>query len=152
MMILSNLSRSQSRQGSAYLAGVARSCACSSWRRLTQHALDGWYCPHPKQNPSPSLYSLGGRSLSPPPASNASRWADCPKENVLNNKHVCLCGHTSNEHGAFGICTHAFSSGSNGCSCVKFTSAQQGVHLTAFGVGVLAFLAGFGACWLVFIR
>ena len=31
-------------------------------------------------------------------------------------------------------------------------SAQQGVHLTAFGVGMLAFLAGFGICWFVFVR
>lgn len=26
------------------------------------------------------------------------------------------------------------------------------MHLTAFGVGVLAFLAGFGIGWLVFVR
>lgn len=31
-------------------------------------------------------------------------------------------------------------------------SAQQSVYLTAFGVGALAFCAGFGICWLVFIR
>ncbi len=31
-------------------------------------------------------------------------------------------------------------------------AAQQGVHLTAFGVGILAFLAGFGVCWLTFVR
>lgn len=31
-------------------------------------------------------------------------------------------------------------------------TAQQRMHLTAFGVGVLAFLAGFGVCWLVFVR
>lgn len=30
--------------------------------------------------------------------------------------------------------------------------AQQSVYLTAFGVGMLAFLAGFGICWLVFVR
>lgn len=31
-------------------------------------------------------------------------------------------------------------------------NAQQSVYLTAFGVGLLAFLAGFGICWLVFVR
>ena len=31
-------------------------------------------------------------------------------------------------------------------------AAQQKMHLTAFGVGMLAFLAGFGICWLVFVR
>jgi len=31
-------------------------------------------------------------------------------------------------------------------------AAQHRMHLTAFGVGVLAFLAGFGICWLVFVR
>ena len=30
-------------------------------------------------------------------------------------------------------------------------AAQQSVHLTAFGVGMLAFFAGFGICWLVFV-
>ncbi len=31
-------------------------------------------------------------------------------------------------------------------------SAQHRLHLTAFGVGMLAFLAGFGICWLAFVR
>ena len=31
-------------------------------------------------------------------------------------------------------------------------AAQHRMHLTAFGVGMLAFLAGFGICWLVFVR
>jgi len=31
-------------------------------------------------------------------------------------------------------------------------SAQHRMHLTAFGVGMLAFFAGFGICWLVFVR
>ena len=31
-------------------------------------------------------------------------------------------------------------------------NAKQSVYLTAFGVGVLAFFAGFGICWLVFVR
>lgn len=31
-------------------------------------------------------------------------------------------------------------------------AAQHRLHLTAFGVGMLAFLAGFGICWLVFVR
>lgn len=31
-------------------------------------------------------------------------------------------------------------------------AAQHRLHLTAFGVGVLAFLAGFGICWFVFVR
>lgn len=31
-------------------------------------------------------------------------------------------------------------------------SAQQSVHLTAIGVGMLAFCAGFGVCLFVFVR
>ncbi len=31
-------------------------------------------------------------------------------------------------------------------------AAQHSVQLTAFGVGMLAFCAGFGICWLVFVR
>ena len=31
-------------------------------------------------------------------------------------------------------------------------SAQQSVRLTAFGIGMLAFCAGFGLCWFVFVR
>ena len=31
-------------------------------------------------------------------------------------------------------------------------SAQHCMHLTAFGVGMLAFFAGFGICWWVFVR
>ncbi len=31
-------------------------------------------------------------------------------------------------------------------------AAQHSMHLTAFGVVLLAFLAGFGICWLVFVR
>ena len=31
-------------------------------------------------------------------------------------------------------------------------AAQQSVQLTAFGVGMLAFIAGFCVCWLVFVR
>lgn len=34
---------------------------------------------------------------------------------------------------------------------VKTHAAQHRMHLTAFGVGMLAFLAGFGVCWLVFV-
>ena len=34
----------------------------------------------------------------------------------------------------------------------KCYNAQQSVHLTAFGVCTLAFFAGFGICWLVFVR
>jgi hypothetical protein len=30
--------------------------------------------------------------------------------------------------------------------------ANKRLRLTAFGVGMLAFLAGFGVCWLVFVR
>jgi len=39
-------------------------------------------------------------------------------------------------------------------SCVRHNilSAQHRLHLTAFGVGMLAFLAGFGICWLAFVR
>jgi len=31
-------------------------------------------------------------------------------------------------------------------------AAQHRIHLTAFGVGMLAFCAGFGICWFVFVR
>ena len=31
-------------------------------------------------------------------------------------------------------------------------AAQHSVQLTAFGVVMLAFFAGFGICWLVFVR
>lgn len=31
-------------------------------------------------------------------------------------------------------------------------AAQHRMHLTAFGVGLLAFFAGFGFCWFVFVR
>ena len=31
-------------------------------------------------------------------------------------------------------------------------NAQQRLHLTAFGVGLLVFCAGFGACYLMFVR
>lgn len=31
-------------------------------------------------------------------------------------------------------------------------AAQLRLHLTAFGVGMLAFCAGFGVCWLAFVR
>jgi len=31
-------------------------------------------------------------------------------------------------------------------------AAQHRMHLTTFGVGMLAFCAGFGICWLVFVR
>ena len=31
-------------------------------------------------------------------------------------------------------------------------SAQHRMHLTAFGVGMLAFFAGFSICWFVFVR
>jgi hypothetical protein len=34
----------------------------------------------------------------------------------------------------------------------EFQSAQHRVHLTAYGVSLLAFLAGFGICWFVFVR
>lgn len=31
-------------------------------------------------------------------------------------------------------------------------AVQLRLHLTAFGVGMLGFIAGFGVCWLVFVR
>lgn len=31
-------------------------------------------------------------------------------------------------------------------------AAQHRLHLTAFGVGMLAFFAGFVVCWLAFVR
>ena len=31
-------------------------------------------------------------------------------------------------------------------------ATQHRLHLTAFGVGMLAFSAGFGVCWLAFVR
>jgi hypothetical protein len=31
-------------------------------------------------------------------------------------------------------------------------AAEHRLHLTAFGVGMLAFCAGFGICWFVFVR
>ena len=31
-------------------------------------------------------------------------------------------------------------------------AAQLRLHLTAFGVGGLGFISGFGVCWLVFVR
>ena len=34
----------------------------------------------------------------------------------------------------------------------KAKAAQQSVQLTAFGVGMLAFCAGFCICWFVFVR
>lgn len=34
----------------------------------------------------------------------------------------------------------------------KAIAAQQSVQLTAFGVILLAFCAGFGICWFVFVR
>lgn len=34
----------------------------------------------------------------------------------------------------------------------KLEAAEHRLHLTAFGVGMLAFLAGFGICWLAFVR
>jgi hypothetical protein len=37
-------------------------------------------------------------------------------------------------------------------ACEKLRAAQHRLHLTAFGVGMLAFLAGFGICWLAFVR
>ena len=43
-----------------------------------------------------------------------------------------------------GVSANAFEAG--------YKAAQQGVQLTAFGVCMLAFLAGFGICWLVFVR
>jgi hypothetical protein len=33
-----------------------------------------------------------------------------------------------------------------------YNAAEHRLHLTAFGVGMLAFLAGFGICWLAFVR
>jgi len=35
---------------------------------------------------------------------------------------------------------------------IDFKAAQHRLHLTAFGVGMLAFLAGFVICWLAFVR
>lgn len=35
---------------------------------------------------------------------------------------------------------------------VNWKSAQHRMHLTAIAVGVLTFLAGFGVCWLWFVR
>ena len=34
----------------------------------------------------------------------------------------------------------------------NLAAAEQSVHLTAFGVGMLTFCAGFGICLLVFVR
>ena len=34
----------------------------------------------------------------------------------------------------------------------QMRAAQHRLHLTAFGVGLLAFLAGFGICWFAFVR
>lgn len=31
-------------------------------------------------------------------------------------------------------------------------AAEYRLHLTAYGVGMLAFIAGFGICWLAFVR
>lgn len=36
--------------------------------------------------------------------------------------------------------------------CKMVEAFQYRLHLTAFGVGMLAFLAGFGVCWLAFVR
>jgi hypothetical protein len=33
-----------------------------------------------------------------------------------------------------------------------FIAAQRRMHLTALGVGLLSFFAGFGICWLMFVR
>lgn len=35
---------------------------------------------------------------------------------------------------------------------LQLKRAQQSMYLTVFGVGTLAFLAGFGICWIVFVR
>jgi len=56
----------------------------------------------------------------------------------MSNENVCLCGHTKNQHGAYGVCNHFMN-----CACSKYTPAQQSVHLTAFGRTVWAFCAGF---------
>jgi len=37
-------------------------------------------------------------------------------------------------------------------SCGKSFAAQHRLYLTAFGVGGLAFLAGFLVCWSAFVR
>lgn len=34
----------------------------------------------------------------------------------------------------------------------NWLNAQHRLHLTAFGAGGLAFLAGFVVCWLAFVR
>ena len=50
------------------------------------------------------------------------------------------------------------SSSSNGLSLAVssfvagYNAAEHRLHLTAFGVGMLAFFAGFGICWLAFVR
>ena len=31
-------------------------------------------------------------------------------------------------------------------------AAEHRLHLTAFGVGMLGFIAGFGICWFAFVR
>ncbi len=52
----------------------------------------------------------------------------------------------------------AFKNSSNGLSLAVssfvagYNAAEHRVQLTAFGVGMLAFFAGFGICWLVFVR
>lgn len=38
------------------------------------------------------------------------------------------------------------------CFLRGYDAAEHRLHLTAFGVGTLAFLAGFGICWLAFVR
>lgn len=40
------------------------------------------------------------------------------------------------------------------CSCVydQIKAAQHKMHLTAFGVGMLAFFVGIGSGWFLFVR
>jgi len=35
---------------------------------------------------------------------------------------------------------------------MRIKAAQHSVQHTAFGVGILAFLAGFGVCWFIFVH
>ena len=52
----------------------------------------------------------------------------------------------------------AFKNNSNGLSLAVssfvagYNAAEHRLHLTAFGVGMLAFFAGFGICWFAFVR
>jgi hypothetical protein len=72
-------------------------------------------------------------------------------EQAKTNSLLCRkCGfpiRTMYPSGLVDICTYC---GDVGYEINK--SAQHRLHLTAFGVVLLAFLAGFVVCWLAFVR